>query len=43
MCYIAWRQGRGKPTEEYLQKMISVARQYDFPRLHIERIRSFGR
>lgn len=42
-CYIAWRRGRGKPTGEYLQKMISVARQYDFPHLYIERIRSFGR
>jgi cation transport regulator ChaC len=43
ICYIAWQSKGGKPTQDYLRKVISTAVDYDFPRSYIERIRSFGR
>ena len=43
MCYIAWRRGRGKPTQQYLDKVLATAAKYRFPRSYIERVRSLGR
>jgi hypothetical protein len=31
----------GKPTEEYIEKMLSVAREYSFPADYVRRIQSF--
>jgi len=33
MCYIAWQIEGGKPTDAYIGKMPSVAREYPFPAL----------
>ena len=41
ICYIAWRVEGGKPTEEYIGKMVSVAREYSFPEEYIGHIQSF--
>ena len=41
MCYIAWEVEGGKPTTEYIGKMLSVAREYSFPEDYIRRIQSF--
>jgi cation transport regulator ChaC len=43
MCYIAWRRGEGRPTQEYLDKVVATAVKYKFPHSYIERLRSFGR
>jgi cation transport regulator ChaC len=43
LCYIAWKEQKGKPTQEYLQKILSVAVEHRFPRWYVERLRSFGR
>jgi hypothetical protein len=41
MCYIAWQTEGGKPTPEYIEKMVSVAREYSFPDEYIRHIQSF--
>ena len=41
LCYIAWQVEGGKPTQEYLGKMLSVAREYSFPEEYVRHIQSF--
>jgi cation transport regulator ChaC len=41
MCYIAWQIEGGKPTEEYVEKILSVAREYSFPEDYVRHIQSF--
>jgi cation transport regulator ChaC len=41
MCYIAWETAGGKPTREYMEKMVSVAREYSFPDDYIRHMESF--
>ena len=41
MCYIAWQIEGGKPTEEYIGKMLSVAREHSFPEDYVRHIQSF--
>jgi hypothetical protein len=41
MCYIAWQIEGGKPTEEYVGKILSVAREYSFPEEYVRHIQSF--
>ena len=43
ICYIAWSMEGGKPTDEYLQKILSTAVVHEFPDWYIERIKSFGK
>jgi hypothetical protein len=41
MCYIAWEAKGGKPTREYLEKILSVAREHAFPEDYVRHIQSF--
>jgi hypothetical protein len=41
MCYIAWSPEGGRPTQEYVDKMVSVAREFAFPEDYILHIQSF--
>ena len=41
MCYIAWETVGGRPTDEYIGKMVSVAREYAFPEDYVRHIQSF--
>jgi hypothetical protein len=41
ICYIAWQLEGGKPTDEYIGKMLSVAREHSFPEDYVRRIQSF--
>jgi hypothetical protein len=41
MCYVAWRTEGGKPSAEYLEKMLSIARKHAFPEEYIRHIESF--
>jgi cation transport regulator ChaC len=41
LCYVAWQLADGKPGREYLDKMLSVAREYSFPEDYVRRIQSF--
>ncbi len=41
LCYIAWETAGGKPTREYIEKMVSVAREYSFPDEYVRHIESF--
>ncbi len=41
MCYITWQTEGGKPTEEYVGKILSVAREYAFPEDYVRHIQSF--
>jgi hypothetical protein len=41
LCYVAWQLADGKPGREYLEKMLSVAREYSFPEDYIRHIQSF--
>lgn len=41
MCYIAWQTEGGTPTEEYIGKIVSVAREFSFPEDYVRHIRSF--
>ncbi len=41
MCYIAWQIDGGKPTEDYIAKMLAVAREYSFPADYVRHIQSF--
>jgi AIG2-like family len=41
LCYIAWQLEGGKPSGEYIGKMLAVAREYHFPEDYIRRIESF--
>jgi cation transport regulator ChaC len=43
MCYIAWRNHGGRPAPDYLERIVSTAVRYRFPRWYIERIKAFGR
>jgi hypothetical protein len=42
LCYIAWEMEGGSPTREYMDKVLSVARQFEFPDWYINRIKSFA-
>jgi hypothetical protein len=42
MCYIAWQTEGGRPTGEYLEKMVTIAREYAFPEEYVRHIQSFG-
>jgi hypothetical protein len=42
LCYVAWQAAGGKPTKEYLAKMVAVARAYSFPADYVRHIESFG-
>lgn len=41
MCYVAWQIEGGKPTPEYIGKMVTVAREYSFPEDYLRHIQSF--
>jgi cation transport regulator ChaC len=41
MCYVAWQAASGKPTEEYIERMVSIAHAYSFPDDYIRHIESF--
>jgi hypothetical protein len=41
MCYIAWQTEGGKPSQEYIEKMVLVAREYSFPQDYIHHIEAF--
>jgi len=41
MCYIAWQTEGGVPSEEYVGKMVSVAREFSFPDHYVRHIQSF--
>jgi cation transport regulator ChaC len=42
MCYIAWRTEGGRPTPEYIEKMVSVAREHSFPEEYVRHMESFA-
>jgi hypothetical protein len=42
MCYIAWQMKDGTPSSDYLQKIVSTALEFRFPRTYLQRIRSFA-
>jgi catechol 2,3-dioxygenase-like lactoylglutathione lyase family enzyme len=41
ISYVAWQLEGGKPTREYVDKILSVARQYSFPDDYVRHIESF--
>ena len=41
LCFIAWQTEGGAPTEEYIGKMVAVAREFSFPEDYVRHIRSF--
>lgn len=41
LCYIAWKTEGGKPTRQYIQKMVAVAREHCFPEEYVRHIESF--
>jgi hypothetical protein len=41
MCYIALQTQGGKPSKEYVEKMVLVAREYLFPDDYVRHIESF--
>jgi len=41
LCYVAWQLAEGRPGPEYLEKMLSVAREYAFPEEYVRHIQSF--
>ena len=41
ISYIAWQLEGGKPTPEYLEKILSVAQEYSFPEDYVRHIQSF--
>ena len=41
MCYIAWQTVSGKPTADYIERMVSIARAYSFPEDYVRHIESF--
>ena len=41
MCYIAWETAGGKPAPEYVEKMVSAAREFSFPEDYVRHIQSF--
>ena len=42
MCYIAWEMERGQATVEYIDKLIAIAKKYDFPEWYIDKIKRFS-
>ena len=42
LSYIAWEVDGGTPSDEYLNKMVSVAQRFEFPDWYINRIKSFA-
>ena len=41
ISYIAWQLEGGKPTRDYVEKILSVARQFSFPEDYVRHIQSF--
>jgi catechol 2,3-dioxygenase-like lactoylglutathione lyase family enzyme len=41
ISYIAWQVEGGKPARDYVEKILSVARQYSFPEDYVRHIESF--
>ena len=41
ITYISWRLEGGKPTGEYVEKILSVAREHSFPEDYVRHIQSF--
>lgn len=41
LSYIAWQLEGGMPSAEYLEKMVVVAKRFEFPAEYIRRIESF--
>jgi len=41
ISYIAWRLEGGKPARDYVEKILSVARQFAFPADYVRHIESF--
>jgi hypothetical protein len=42
LCYVAWQTEGGKPTKEYIQKMVEVAQRFSFPEAYVRHIQSFA-
>ncbi len=42
LCWVAAQTEGGKPTAEYLEKMLAVAREHAFPEDYVRHIRSFA-
>ena len=42
LTYVAWDMEGGRPSEEYLHKIVIVAQQFKFPDWYINRIKSFA-
>jgi hypothetical protein len=41
MCYIAWQTEGGRPAHDYVDKILSIAREYSFPEDYVRHIQSF--
>jgi hypothetical protein len=41
LTYIAWEERSGKPTAEYIERIVSIARAYSFPDDYVRHIESF--
>ena len=41
LCYVAWESEGGRPTAEYVERILQVAREYSFPEDYVRHIRSF--
>jgi hypothetical protein len=42
MCYIAWEMERGKATMEYIGKIVEIAKEYEFPKWYINKVKAFA-
>ena len=42
LCYIAWEMEGGKATIEYIDKMVEMALNYEFPEWYIDKVKAFA-
>jgi gamma-glutamylcyclotransferase len=42
LSYIAWEMEGGMPSAEYIEKVVTVARQFNFPEWYVTHIKSFA-